>query len=93
MNPLGKLVRVQSAVVVEGHTVRIEFEDGSAKELDLTPLMHGPIFDELLDNPELFRQITIRGGTLSWPNGADIDPDVLYYDLTPASMGEGALSN
>lgn len=86
MNPLGKLVRVQSAVVVKGYAVRIEFEDGSTKELDLTPLMHGPIFDELIDNPELFSQITIRGGTLSWPNGADIDPDVLYYDLTPASL-------
>lgn len=93
MNPLGKLVRVQSAVVVEGHTVRIEFEDGSTKQLDLAPLMHGPIFDELVDNPELFHQIEIRRGTLSWPNGADIDPDVLYYDLTPASMGEVVLSS
>jgi len=92
MNPLGKLVRVQNAAVVEGHTVHIEFEDGSTKQVDLTPLMHGPIFDELLNNPELFQQIVIRGGTLSWPNGADIDPDVLYYDLTPASMGEAALS-
>jgi hypothetical protein len=25
-------------------------------------------------------------GALTWENGADIDPDVLYYDLKPAWM-------
>ena len=92
MKRLGKLVRVRRATVIESQTVRIEFEDGRARDLDLAPLMEGPIFEELLENPAIFRQITINGGTLAWPNGADIDPDVLYYGLEPASAGAAGLA-
>ena len=26
----------------------------------------------------------VEGRTIAWENGGDIDPDVLYYNLTPA---------
>lgn len=71
--------------------VRLEFEDGRVKEMDLAPLMRGPIFEELVANPELFNQVTVHHGTLVWPNGADIDPDVLYYGLQPAPMSEATM--
>jgi hypothetical protein len=34
----------------------------------------------------MFSSIKIEGGTIAWDNGADIDPDVLYYNLKPAWM-------
>jgi hypothetical protein len=34
----------------------------------------------------VFGAVKVEGGTIAWENGADIDPDVLYYDLKPAWM-------
>ena len=48
--------------------------------------MYGPIFDELRQDPALFRAMSVAHGTLTWPNGADIDPDVLFYDLVPVAQ-------
>lgn len=88
MNSLGRLVRVCKATPLTGFTMRLTFEDGKQKEIDLEPFLKGPIFKPVRDDPELFRQVSIEGGTIVWPNGADIDPDVLYYDLKPAWMDE-----
>ena len=92
MEQLKRLIRVRRVETVEGLTVQVEFEDSTVRLLDLAPLMRGAIFDELLQNPELFNQVTVEHGTIAWPNGADIDPDVLYYGLTPASVGEADLT-
>ena len=86
MAKLDRLVRVRRVEPLEELAVRIEFEDGTVKERDLSPLLQGAIFDELRQEPALFRAVTVTHGTLTWANGADIAPDVLYYDLTPAPV-------
>jgi hypothetical protein len=35
---------------------------------------------------DVFSAMMVENGTITWENGADIDPDVLYYDLPPAWM-------
>jgi hypothetical protein len=89
---LGHLVRVKQAVVVHNFVVTITFEDGTEKTIDLEPFLKGPVFAPILQDPALFRDIRIEAGTITWPNGADIDPDVLYYGLTPAPAQESAPS-
>lgn len=40
-----------------------------------------------LDNDDDFAEVTIDPvtGTISWPNGVDVDPDVRHGDFVPVS--------
>jgi hypothetical protein len=86
MTKLGRLVRVQTVEPLEGFTVRIGFEDGTQKDINLEIYLRGPIFELIRNDPAMFRSVKVEGSTIAWDNGADIDPDVLYYGLTPAWM-------
>jgi hypothetical protein len=68
--------------------VRIELTDGTLKTIDLEPYLRGPIFEPLRSDPTLFRSVTVDRelGTIVWPNGADIDPDVLIEGRQAAWM-------
>ena len=86
MERLGRLVRVRTVEPLEGFQVRLGFEDGTQKVINLDRYLRGPIFEPIRNDPEIFRSAKVEGGTIAWDNGADIDPDVLYYNLTPAPM-------
>jgi hypothetical protein len=77
---------VQTVNPLEGFIVRLGFEDGTQKEINLEPYLRGPVFEPMRNDPAIFRSVKVEGATISWENGADIDPDVLYYNLTPAWM-------
>ncbi|MGH9840908.1 MAG: DUF2442 domain-containing protein [Blastocatellia bacterium] len=85
-----ELVRIRSVKPLEGFVVHVEFTDGVEREIDLEPYLRGPVFEALRSDPAVFRSVRVdaRTKTLVWPNGADIDPDVLYHGLTPAWMEE-----
>jgi hypothetical protein len=85
---LGPLVRVRSVEPREGFQVCVVFEDGTERLIDLEPYLHGPIFEPMRCDLDMFRAMKVAGGTIAWDNGADIDPDVLYYGLKPAWMEE-----
>ncbi|MEW6754433.1 MAG: DUF2442 domain-containing protein [Candidatus Latescibacterota bacterium] len=60
------------------------FDDGLSAEVDFEPyLAAGPVFAALRD-PELFRRATVAGGTIFWPNGADMAPETLYEEVERA---------
>ena len=81
------MVRVRNIDLLEDFRVCLRFTDGSEKVVDLEPFLRGPIFEPIRHNRELFRSVSVDAqlGTIVWPNGADVDPDVLYQGLAPVS--------
>ncbi|MDQ3293680.1 MAG: DUF2442 domain-containing protein [Actinomycetota bacterium] len=78
--------------VLHDHVVRLRFADGVEKSIDLDPYLQGPVFEEVRNEPAVFESVTVDAdaGTIAWPNGADLAPDVLYEGRRSARMESGA---
>jgi hypothetical protein len=74
--------------VLHDHVVRLRFADGTEKTVDLDPYLHGPVFAEIRDDSVEFAsvKVDVDAGTIVWPNGADLAPDVLYEGRRSARM-------
>ena len=72
-------VRIVAAEPREGFVLWLRFSDGATREVDLVDELWGPMFEPLREDSQLFRQVRVDSelGTIVWPNGADMDPDVL----------------
>ena len=79
-------VRVTTTQVLGHYRLRLDFSDGSSRDVDLTGELHGPAFEQLTD-ADYFAQVRVDDelGTVVWPNGADLDPLVLHGDFEPAA--------
>ena len=60
-----------------GYSIHVTFNDGRSGTIDFARWLEGPIFEPLKDR-EYFLRFFLDGGTVSWPNGADIAPETLY---------------
>lgn len=77
------LLRIATVTALAGQRLRLGLTDGSTIERDVGPLLNGPVFREIREKPELFAQARAEGGTVVWPNGADLCPDVLIWGGAP----------
>ena len=59
-----------------GHRMRAVFNDGAEGTISFRRWLKGPVFEPLRDI-DYFRRFFL-GGTVAWPNGADIAPETLY---------------
>jgi hypothetical protein len=57
--------------------IRLVFNDGVDGTIDFSDWLSGPVFEPLKD-PAYFARFFVEGGTVAWPNGADIAPETLH---------------
>jgi hypothetical protein len=65
---------------LDGYNLHLTFEDDAEGTVNIANLIEFTGIFEPLANPTYFAQVAVNPnlGTISWPNGADLDPDVLY---------------
>ena len=74
---------VKSVEVLDGYRVRVRFDDGCVKKIDLEEVLLPAIgmTKRILEDLDYFRKVQVEDGALTWPNGVDICPDVLRFHL------------
>jgi len=77
--------RVAEVEHIRARVLRVAFTDGLVRELDFDGALPGVLAS--LDDDTTFALATVDSvaGTVSWPNGIDLDPDVLHGDRPTAS--------
>lgn len=74
-----RIVRISEVQPKEGRSLVLTFDDGTRGVADVSRLLVGPVFEEIRRSDEAFARVTLDGyGSIAWPNGADLDPWVLY---------------
>lgn len=83
---MNRPARVVSVEHLGQFRLRVTFTDELVRELDFEGVLTGGVFSDLEDE-HAFAEVTVDGiaGTICWPNGVDLDPDVLHGDFEPAT--------
>jgi len=73
------IYKVKAFRKIAPYTLKVEFNDGTVREIYFYPILKGKLYGALRDL-SLFNQVKIdpEVHTLVWPNGADFDPATLH---------------
>src|SRR5947208_13776357 len=78
-------LRVRKVVALPGYRLCLTLSNGTVVERDLSAVLVGPVFEPIRADPARFAEVHVEGGSVTWPNGADICPDVLIWGGMPPS--------
>ncbi len=81
--------RVKRARYVRGYVLELEFSDGSCGRINFRRWLTGRAgLFAAFEDVAFFRRVRVddESGTLMWPNGVDLCPDVLHHRATGAAL-------
>lgn len=71
------MLRIIDVDYIKDYTLRLTFNNGETRIVDLKPYLTGDVFGELMDKSK-FIQYGLAPVTIEWANGADLAPEFLY---------------
>lgn len=76
--------RVRAVNVLPGYRLSITCNDGTNGIVDMSALVNSAdagMYAELRDT-QMFQQVQVELGVLTWPNGADLDPSWVHEEIS-----------
>jgi hypothetical protein len=74
--------RIKAVNVLPGYRLSVTCNDGTSGIVDMSRLVlseRAGIFSELKDE-KLFSLVSLELGVMTWPNGADLDPEWVHEE-------------
>jgi Protein of unknown function (DUF2442) len=73
-------VDVVDVQVLTRYVLKLTFSNGEVGVVDVEDLLFGPAFEPLRSDYATFMSVRVDPelGTVVWPNGADLSPEMLY---------------
>ncbi|MDR3047367.1 MAG: DUF2442 domain-containing protein [Bacteroidales bacterium] len=59
------------------YKLELTFENNETKIFDVKPYLDTGLFKTLKDE-NFFKRVKVSYDTIEWPNGIDLDPEILY---------------
>jgi len=81
---------VVSVQPLSEHRLHVKFDDGVDGVVSVAQMVQFTGVFEPLRDPKFFAEVKVNAelGTVCWPNGADLDSDVLYSRITGIPIRE-----
>lgn len=87
MSTLKPLYDVIAAEPLPGFNLKLTFDNGEVRRFAMANFLDSAagVFIPLR-NMAQFKQVYLANGTVAWPNGADLDPELLYEKSIPETI-------
>ena len=77
------MIRITAATALDGHRLKVRFNDGVEGIYSVEPERRGGVFARLLD-PTVFNAVCINPdfGCVEWPGGVDVCPAAMHEEMS-----------